>query len=237
MDKHTFLKLPLIFTIDRDIGELLKKIEEEEKRITQLDRQRQERQLHLEHSESALKQTNELIAKEEKELHSMDINYKKAEANQKSATNQPQLDAASKTIESLGPKIEETEMLILDLLEKKDQLSAKIAEDQKFLAGSHETKKVITLEVEQSCQQYQVKIKELEENIQTLLNEIPKLDRDLVIMTRTKFRFKQPLAKVMGNNCAACGAAIDRMTQSTLSKQISIELCPGCGRMLMLGES
>lgn len=237
MDKHTFLKLPLIFTIDRDIGELLKKIEEEEKRITQLDRQRQERQLHLEHSESALKQTNELIAKEEKELHSMESNFKKSESNQQGATNQVQLDAANKTLESLGPKIEETEMLILDLLEKKDQLSAKIAEDQKFLAGSHETKKVITLEVEQSCQHYQVKIKELEENIQTLLNEIPKLDRDLVIMTRTRFRFKQPLAKVMGNNCAACGAAIDRMTQSTLSKQISIELCPGCGRMLMLGES
>ncbi len=237
MDKHTFLKLPLIFTIDRDIGELLKKIEDEEKRLTHLEKQRQERQLHLEHSEAALKQTNELIAKEEKELHTMESNFKKAESNQQNATNQIQLDAANKTLQSLGPKIEESEMLILDLLEKKDQLNAKIEEDKLFLSGSDETKKVITLEVQQACTDYREKIKELEENIQILLNDIPKLERDLVIMTRKKYRFKQPLAKVMGNNCAACGAAIDRMTQSTLAKQTSIELCPGCGRMLMLGES
>ena len=237
MDKHTFLKLPLIFTIDRDIGELLKKIEEEEKRITHLDRQRQDRLIHLEHAELALKQTNELISKEEKELHSMDINYKKAEVNQKSATNQPQLDAASKTIESLGPKIEETEMLILDLLEKKDELVKKMAEDQRFLKGSEETKISITKEVQQICQEMQAEVKKLEENIEMLLNEIPSPDKDLVIMTRKKYRFKQPLVKVIGQNCAVCGATIDRMTQSTLAKQTSIELCPGCGRMLMLGES
>lgn len=237
MDKHTFSKLQLIFTIDYDIGELLSKIASEEARITHLDKERSERQLHLDHSLLALKNNKEMISKEEKELSDMENTFKKAEQNQGLATNQAQLDASTKTVELLGPKIEESEMLILDLLEKKDELEKKIAQDQRFLDGSQITRGEIKKEVDQVCLEMKSKASELEENIQTLLSDIPQVERELVVLTRQKYRFKRPMAKVIGNNCAECGATIDRMTQSQLAKQISIELCPGCRRILMLGGS
>lgn len=237
MDKHTFLKLPLIFSLDREVGEHLKEIESEEARLTHLDKLKAERETHLAHTEEARKVVKKVLADEEKELFNMESNLKKAQAAEGAATNQNQLDAATKTIQTLTPRIEESELLILDQLEKIEELDKKIADDQKFLNGFNTTRTDIAAEVQKVSSEKQEEIKRLESSIDQLLSEIPTVDRELVLLSRKKFRFKQPLAKVMNGNCAVCGAMIDRMTQSQLAKFISIELCPGCGRMLMLSES
>lgn len=233
MDKLIFSKFKEIATIDQKINMLQNTIISEEDRIKSLNTLRQNKQEHLDHTNEALKVTKKLLSDEEKELFNLDKQLQKSKENLKTASTQQQLNAAEKEIETLEPRKNEHEIVILDLMEKIEYLEDEIDMTKNFLAGSNDTLKEISNEVMEIVSEKRKEISISEEEINLILKSIPSIERELFEMTNKRYRFNTPLVRINNNSCPKCGSSIDRMTLTNVDKAISLEVCPGCNRILL----
>ncbi len=233
MDKSIFRKFSLISTIDQKIHRHMTTIESEKARIEHVKSQREQKKEHVDHASEALKMTKELLQGEEKELFQIEKQLEKSKVNLDNAKNQQQLSAIEKEIETLSPKQEEHETIILELLEKIEQLELNIKETNNFLTGSEETLQQITGEVGEIVNEEEKEIKSSEQEIAQILKEISPNDKEIFELTNKKYRFNTPLVKIQNGACPKCGSMIDKMTISQVDKGVSIEMCPGCNRILL----
>lgn len=233
MDKSTFRKFTLIDVLDQKIFRHQSTVDSEQARITTIVHQREQRAEQRDHALAALKTTKDLLSGEESDLFTVQQNLEKSRANQLTAANQQQLDAIEKEIGILEPKQEESEVIILELMEKVETLEEGIAAADEFLAGSEQTLITIKEEVAEIIAVEQKEIENSEKEIKLIMNELNPSDRELLQLTLNRYRFKTPMLKIVNGSCAKCGSVIDSLTASQVEKAVTLEMCPGCNRILL----
>ena len=72
-----------------------------------------------------------------------------------------------------------------------------------------------------------------EKEIKAILEELVPSERELFELTNKRYRFNTPLIKIEDGSCSKCGSAIDSVTASQVEKGVSLEMCPGCNRILI----
>ena len=233
MDLNTFRKFTLIDVLDQKIHRHQSTIESEQARIVTVENQREIRIQQRDHATDALKTTKELLSGEESELFNIDQNLEKSRINLTTAIKQQQLDAIEKEIESLGPKKEDHEIIILELMEKIESLEDGIKVADEFLTGSETTLSNIRKEVAAIVSVEQKEITSSEEEAARIFVELNPSDRELLQLTLKRYRFNTPMLKIVDGSCRKCGSVIDRLTASQVEKAVSIEMCSGCNRILL----
>ena len=232
MPFEEFASLLEVQSLEKQIKKHLDLIDEHKNRIVFLNKNRNLKIEDAKELEEEIKQKHQKLSEQEKELFDLQTKLEKSKEHIPLATSEQQVKALEKEIETLSPKTEELETQTLELMEKIEEEELKLTELQEFIQGSEEGIQEIQKEVDQDVQKEELEIARYEERTKLLLEKLPSHYIEVFEQAQSKHRFNSPLTFMTTTSCQTCRYQIDNVSRNNIEKGVSVELCPGCGRLL-----
>ena len=232
MEINDFKILLAVQKTDSKIADHMKEIEEEKKRILNLQHKQVTTRQELNQMEKELQEYKAQTAECEKNLYQTENQITKSREHLNMATSEQQANAVENELAVLTQRAQQLESNALELMDKNETLEVKIKESTTFLAGLMESTGEITTESDHNIKQAQTRIQDCENQIQELFKECPVNIRKTFMMVNERFRFKNPLAFIVDGVCNQCHNSVGRNMESTIEKGAVLEFCPHCGRIL-----
>jgi predicted nucleic acid-binding Zn-ribbon protein len=234
MDFYRFLLD--IQALDNVIKKHMDESLEEKGRIEFLEKQKHKRH-ELNNELNELKtECKTKISNLEKELFDIDEKIAKSEQHLSQVMTEAEVNALNKEIETLTPQKDQIEEEVLELLDKVDELEEKLEIDKEYFSGIQETIAEIQEEVDKIDKNNSEEIIKLEKQIEGLLPEIPIDFRPTFENVREKFRFNDPVTKLLGTSCSKCRMQISSGEAAEINNSYQHKICSGCGRILISNQ-
>ncbi len=230
MNKESFNHLLELQSCEKKIKNLQLKIEEENNRITFVEK-------NIDRTLNEIQEKNTLLTELKKEIISAEslnaeiiLKIERTEKNASSATSQTQVQASEREISVLKPKQEESESLIMDLWEKSELLESEIKESKNFESGSNESLRVLKTEVAEINSDTQSKILTIENRKKELF---ALLDDNTSKVFKQLESQKSPAVTFMDQKrCTSCMTQLDQSLIAEVNAMRSLAFCTTCGRIL-----
>lgn len=233
METETYLDLVEIQSLDKKVLSHQKILQENQKRIDFLTKQRKRAQETLDDSLGQINKLNEEFSTSEVSLTKLGASLDHANKSLHDVTDERQANALNSEIDTLTPKIKDEEEKSFTLLEKIEELEKIIEESRSFIKGSLDSLEEIQSEVSKENQKEEKEINTCEERISFIRKSFKSHIEEVFDSIYKKYRFKNPIAIIETNVCPHCSLAIPANTVQNLPKSVSLELCPGCERILI----
>ncbi len=222
-----------INSFDIRIQKHLSIIEEEHKRVLFLEKQyvkKEEMRSSLsEQLSEQVKLTNDL----ENNLTLTDKEIARSNEALTNITSTLQEDAVNKELAKLIPQKDLLEEQIFELLENIDQIKLDLTETENFLSGLKQTIEEAKAEHLQVSTKESINIKQIEHNIEGVLEELESPLKEIFIKTRVRHRFNSPVTHLQGLACGKCRFQISRSDADQINTNDSYAICSSCGRILI----
>lgn len=231
MNKESFNHLLEIQSCERKIEEIQVKIQEENNRIIFL-----ENNIHKNLQEIALKKetllkSNDKISILEKNFNDFAERKKRIESNITNATNQIQLIASEKELESIKPQMETTESEIMQLWEEIESLEKHIENSKEFKIGSANSLEVLKKEIGATNDKHGLEIKKISLRQSELFNLIGEASSNIFKKLQAS---KPPAVSFMENKrCNSCKTLLDNSLITEINAMRDLCFCTTCGRILV----
>lgn len=231
MDFYTYLID--IQSLDLVIKRHLDLINDEQRRLTFIESQKNKRLGKYEECKIKKSDYKDQLILWEKELFSIDDKLEKSKSHLSMATTEQQVKALEKEISELEPSKDELEEKILVRIDEIDELEKSIEEDEIYFKGVEETLSEIKAEIKTIEDQEKKEIEKLESQINGLLSEIPTHEKDQFLRARDKNRFDSPVTHLNATSCSKCRLQISAVEADEINNKKQLSNCKGCGRLLI----
>jgi predicted nucleic acid-binding Zn-ribbon protein len=218
-----FLKLKEIDSLTKTRNNNLRAKSEQESRLSNLNDKRQE----------AIAQT----AKLNQELISINQELSDLEKKLSTASTQKtrlsEMGGDENKIKTFTSQIEELETQGLILLDRQDQIHSEQVDAKTFLQGLEETFQEIEEEVKLQNNLHNQEIKNLEQRISYLMEELPDEFKNILIKITQKNLAHGPFTRVEQGSCYFCRYKISRIDESEIDMQKNLKTCTQCSRIFL----
>lgn len=214
----------------REKNTLLSSIEEENDRISALEKRQAEalRQIEL------LDNENRLMGLKEKELtlSTLDTNIVKLKSQLNMASNEKEAKGLNDTLKNQEEEKNKLESQLFLSMEIEEKNTNTITDLKNFLNGLTKTKEEISAEVEIHTGELKNKLANTEARLLSLKNELAK-DALLVFERALLKHPKNPLSYISNLACKECRMHLNSVLKTQVENMASIEPCPYCERILL----
>ena len=232
MSLDSFKSLMEVQSLDSKIGVHLHNIKEHRKRVTFLKSSSEKKTNEKDQLSKKLEDQISEIAKHEKDLFKIENELDKAKTHLSNATTNNHVELLEKEISNLGPKVEDLEEIILNIMDDNENIELEIHKLEKFLEGSASTISIIEEEVNADCEKENLEINRYQERIDLLLEALDDKYKKTFITLNNKFRFNSPLALIIGGACSSCRFQVTGLQKEQVEQGRVLEFCAGCSRLL-----
>ncbi|MGB0454690.1 MAG: zinc ribbon domain-containing protein [Bacteriovoracaceae bacterium] len=236
MDKsqriHSFKNLIEVQRLELKIKSILVRIDEEKSRMTNFEKIINTKNQLLDEQKEKLSSLSIELTLNENSLEKTDSQIEKSESYISMVSSDTELKALQKEIEKAKANKEELEEKIFEQLESKEELLSLISETEGFLKGAESTRSEIKSDIQMLENDNATELNSLNERIQALHQQTDKNILEAFKSSHKKYQYNDPVAFVISNRCNQCSFQIDNLTQDNLDRLYSVELCPGCHRLL-----
>jgi predicted nucleic acid-binding Zn-ribbon protein len=228
-----FFLLKEFQSLDKHISDCLNLILEEEKRILKLNQLKQSRSddlaEHLNQQENLLKEisTKEVINTK------LSRDYEQTLSSEKQIKNTQEYHSFEQQKAKLQTEKNKLDLELFELLEKQEELSNIIKDDQSFLIGINNTISEIFAEVEIVKKKEHSSVKDYEYRQSLILENLPIHFQDRFQRIYKNLKGKRPITIARGSNCAECAFLLSRNLLSELDRGETLVTCPNCHRLLL----
>lgn len=220
-------------SLDLKIKGHLANIKQEENRIQIVHNQRVSKAKELEDIEKNVSDLTTQLRSNEKNLAAMIAQHEKATQRIPRLTSDSEVKATEKEIAGLEREKAKNEKAVLELMESIDSLNKVKIEHQSFLQGSEQSLSQIKDEVKLNTDLDRKEIANYEKRMAVLLDTCHPNTRARFLALNQLYRFRNPLAFVINDNCNGCHMKINRRDQINIDKGQTLEYCPSCGRIFL----
>jgi predicted nucleic acid-binding Zn-ribbon protein len=218
-----FLKLKEYDSLEKMKNGLLKAINDQEGRLSILNKKRQEQK----ELENGLKT----------ELHSLQQDYfeteKKLNTSEEQAQRLRDIGGDQEKIEKFVVEASSFEAKLFSHLEKIELLQAGLEEKKTFLAGLDKTILEISSEVKEEINKHQQDLTQLELRLTLIKDELPLDFKVALEKTLKKNLAIGPFTRVDNGSCYFCRFKISRVDESEIDMQKNLKFCPQCLRIFL----
>lgn len=212
---------------------LLDEILSEKKRITFIQKNREERQTERDNLTESLKKLKTNMQQVENDIASFQITLTKDQTHLNSVSSNEQLKNLESSILHVKEKLESLEDKGLELLEgiESSEFQAKECED--FLKGSAETLNEIQIEVDIFTKSHQKKIEILNSRIDLLLDELPPSFKDRIERVFKRNIQISSFTRIISGACEFCKFSVTKADESNIEDKLQLKSCQSCGRIFI----
>jgi predicted nucleic acid-binding Zn-ribbon protein len=222
-----------INSLDNVIKRHNAEIEEELKRLTFLEQQKENKNELLNEATERHQELKTQQVEKEKLLFDIDHKLEQNSNHQLAAKTTKEVETLEHEKSHLEVEKNILENNILEMIEEVDNLDQKIAECDEFLGGLAKTIVEIETEVETFRHNKEKEIRQLEKQIEGLLCEIPSTVIEDMTKTREKYRFHNFVTYLDGSVCHHCKFKNSPVECDIVTKQNRHMHCGGCKRILI----
>jgi len=224
-DLITLFQVQSLHSLTKKLGV---SIDEERKRLSLIQNQKNFAQETVNQNKSLLTELNKKLLLEENRLSVIDTNIEQNTMHIKTVSSQKQLDSIEKESQSLEIEKEKLEDSLLQKMDKIEKLEKEIKEKLIFIAGIEKSFRTIEKEVNQTISTYQIEIIKANDQAEEQLLTVNKSISDLY---SNLYNDKKDLvvSYLDGNKCTLCKFQISGQIVKTIEAGIITELCPNCG--------
>ncbi len=226
-----------IQSLEMKIKAHLDTIKEEKSRLNRVEKFREAKTKRREEVESEIKNLNDFINKNEKEIFSIESKLKQTESHLAMVSTQQELGALENELKSLKPKLEELQDHGLAQLERLEDFENEAIELQEFLNGSSDTIKEIESEIEDVKNVENKHIEQLKSRINLLVEQTSKEVYQSFHQLNQKYQYNKPVTFLMGKDCRECRFQVDQGMILEIERFTALCFCHGCGRILTTNHS
>ncbi|MBF0205823.1 MAG: hypothetical protein HQK53_02945 [Oligoflexia bacterium] len=232
-DSIQYESLIKIVYIDNKINHHLKNIEEEKNRVKLLVEQHKCKSTTLSSKNVDLGRCNHSLEEKGPELKKIDEQYNRNKKSLAASTSSSAINYIEKQLSEISQKKKKLESEILELMEKTEKSSLEIKDVEQHILSLESAIKEISDEVEVKVKDQVQQISQYESEQSLLLEGLTRELRTLYNIVITKYRFKNPLARVVNNHCNQCFIQIAFEDIINLDRGKVIVTCHRCGRILL----
>lgn len=208
-----------------------KNIEDQNKRVSQVELQRQRASEERDSLMEKAKNLRQLMVEQENELAKTQTQFERNLETAQMVTSEAQLKANETEKETLRQKLLSLEEQVFELMEQVEELEEKIKDKESFLEGSKKAITEIQADVEANTKVEQKNADNFKKRIDGLLETVtPKMSQQI---QRILQKMKDPFAKVKAGHCGTCGMGVDKFTQDEVELLQDLVTCGSCGRIFL----
>lgn len=222
-----------IESLDRHIKGHLDNMEEQQKRISFIEGQREAKQEELRDLKEKAKAKQTELTNQENTLSKVDSQLEKTMHNLSAVTTDQQLKSLENEKQKFEQQKNELEASVFKIMEDIESNQLEQKELSEFIEGSAETLHELQDEINASNQKDQKEIDQYQQRIDVILNDLAEPLLTKYKKAREKYRFKEPATYLKTDNCPKCGIAVSPSKKNDILYFKSIESCSGCGRILI----
>jgi predicted nucleic acid-binding Zn-ribbon protein len=209
------------------------KITAEEKRITFLKNQIDSRENEKNIFDNKIPEVKKKLLKNEGLLETNEKKLSSLEKNLNNLKTNKEVEKYESSKSFLNKEIEQSEEVVLNLMEELETLNQKKEETISFLNGANKSLTEISLEVNETIKKYQENISNLENRADSIFNTLPDIVLNNSKLTFTKYKFTKPLSSLNNNNCSTCFFQVPSLLVEDVERRTKIIKCPQCTRILL----
>ncbi len=228
------------FDIFREIDSLEKYILSHQANISQNNKRVESIHKQRASQEVELTKISTMLAKDIKELNALETNLNKyenrivlLEERLKIVSDNNQLTLTESELAQIRSEKTILENLILDLIDKTETETTEVTNINTFLSGSKNSLAEIEKEVVAENSVEQSSIKNYKERISSLIETIPPLVQNIYKPLKENFKQESVLTREINGKCEKCHVELNKSSQETLYKRISLVKCNYCQRIFV----
>lgn len=209
----------------------LLQISSENKRISDLNERRAKTIAQID--DLILEEKNLSLSITQQQIDALDTRLKKLNSQLNLAITEKEQIAFEKQIKLARHEKDNLENIYFENLEKSESLLEEIKDKKEFMKGSIESLEMIKDEVAKNIAGEQKIIDDRNLRIHSLEDALHPSIKSLYLELEKKFTPKRPICYLVDKKCTECHLLVDSVLKNSLEEGRSIEICPGCGRLLI----
>lgn len=233
MNKETFRMLKEITSLDTKLAELEFIIQDELKRITKIQKMRDERQNDLCDYQDLLKDNSKRSLEIDHELSALQEVLKSTQVHLACAINSSEISIHEVKISNTIQRIEELESEAFEKLEQSEQVQSEIEDCKTFMLGSLKSIKLIEDEIEVSNAEVYKEIKSINSRLKLVFEQIPPKALNLFNSIRDKKLKFGPLTRIDNKSCFICRFSVTPIDIQGVERDFKFKSCKGCSRIFI----
>lgn len=234
MNKENFRIIKEINSLIIKIKLLKDQIASEASRIDKIDAQVEQKTVALNQVDEQLIEIRKNIRELEAKLHELNQTHFKASAAVNNSFSEKDILAATKQKESAEAEIEVTEGLILECMEREEELDSQKQAHLKFLDGVKSGRSEIEEDITEENKPRLDQIESYKQRISLNLEQLEPLAKS---KTETLMAKNLPKGFVVEldskNHCQVCGTQVSGNQAREIEEQMKLLACSGCSRIII----
>jgi len=169
----------------------------------------------------------------EKELFEKEHDLEKANGHLSMVSKETEAKALEKEISTLNPRIDTLQEKVLENMEEIESLEKEISDCTSFINGSLETLEELQSEVGTEVEKENQEIENFRSRAKLLLEDLESGQKSLFLSVKKSVKDDLVITFLQGNKCSRCRFEAPSTQISDIENGRSLELCSGCGRILI----
>lgn len=233
LDVKNYYDLHQVNRLYEQKNSLLDEIEQEKLRLERINRQKSQRALQLTEDQTQLATLELQIEHQEREIDLLQTSLNQLEQRMPALKSEQEIRSTENEIKFKQETLDQLEERTIELYEQQDRLKTSIDEAITFLKGVEITLQKIQVEVDQLTHSKMTEIQNLDERIQTLINNLSDLARILIQRSIVKYPQSKKVALVKMGKCDVCKSQLTSIMKEEIETFKQFYKCPSCSRVLI----
>jgi predicted nucleic acid-binding Zn-ribbon protein len=230
---ESFKILKEINSLSMRKSELLDLKANEEKRITFIQSNREQRETSRLELQETLKNQKSELTLTENQINLLSQKIEKDGMSLLSLVDKNSIESLQKQIAEMKDKLDTNEESGLEILESIEELEQEIEDCEEFLKGSLESLVEIQQEVGEKVTIIQTEIDSIDKRDSLLMNELPDKFKNRIELILKKNIQISSFTRIKAEACEFCRFKLSKVDIGSIEDKLNIKSCQGCSRIFI----